>query len=69
MKKISKSKKVAIVNKKNKTGISSNNPESIQKLIFEDVKNINKFNILIEEFILNLDNKDFKKSQYLPHKR
>lgn len=36
------------------------NPKSIQQLIFEDVKNINKFNIIIEEFILNLQNLDEK---------
>lgn len=46
--------------KKNSDKSSSTDPESIQKLIFEDVKNINKFNILIEEYILNLQNKDFK---------
>jgi hypothetical protein len=36
------------------------NPKSIQQLIFEDVKNINKFNILVEEFILKLQNLDEK---------
>jgi hypothetical protein len=53
---------------KNKNMLKKNNqssagPESIQKLIFEDVKNINKFNLLIEEFILNLQNKDLKSLQ------
>jgi hypothetical protein len=34
---------------------------SIQQLIFEDVNNINKFNIIIEEFILNLQNSELEK--------
>ena len=34
-------------------------------MIFEDVKNINKFNIIIEEYILNLQNKDYEKLKIL----
>jgi hypothetical protein len=39
----------------------TNSLSGIQQLIFEDVKNINKFNIIIEEFILNLQNQESEK--------
>jgi hypothetical protein len=47
---------------KNKENTISTNESarSIQKLIFQDIKNINKFNIIVEEFILSLQNNDIK---------
>lgn len=54
--------------KENKQEISNQNTQnskSIQQLIFDDVKNINKFNIIMEEFLLILDNKDIKKIKEL----
>lgn len=56
-----KLKNSKINKKQDTTKEEENNCKSIQQLIFQDVKNINKFNILLEEFILVLQNFDKKK--------
>jgi hypothetical protein len=55
-------KKIKFSKPKQKENNSSN---TIQQLIFEDVKNINKFNIIIEEFTLALQNNDQEKVKTL----
>jgi hypothetical protein len=55
-----KMKKLGI-KKANKVIKLDDSLSGMQKLIFEDVKNINKFNIIIEEFILALQNQDSEK--------
>jgi hypothetical protein len=55
-------KKLKFTNPKKQENVSKN---TIKQLIFEDVKNINKFNIIIEEFTISLQNNDQEKVKEL----
>jgi hypothetical protein len=58
-------KKLRLTKTKPKQNQTQNSNNSIQQLIFEDIKNINKFNIIIEEFTLALQNNDQEKVKTL----